>query len=278
MMTSDNILDVDEINFEYEVVAYSKNSPVLVDFWAEWCQPCKVLTPLLEHLVIESEGTLRLARVNVDRNPNLAQMYSVRSIPTVKAFSQGQVVAEFVGVQSEERLREFLSKITPPSAVDLDIEKGENLLSLGKWQEAQTIFSQVLEVKPESPKAQLGFTRALLAQGNATRSLQILKEFPSSREYANAELLIPYAKTLSDFEKDQLPQENNLDATFKNSIRLASHSNLPAALDGLLDILKQDKQYRNGLAREVVISLLEILGNEVPISRQYRAELTSILF
>jgi len=200
MMTSDNILDVDEINFEYEVVSYSKNSPVLVDFWADWCQPCKVLTPLLERLVIETEGTLRLARVNVDRNPNLAQMYSVRSIPTVKAFSQGQVVAEFVGVQSEERLREFLSKITPPSAVDLDIEKGENLLSLGKWQEAQAIFSQVLEVKPESPKAQLGFTRALLAQGNATRALQILKEFPSSREYANAELLMPYAKALSDFQ------------------------------------------------------------------------------
>ena len=114
MMATENIINVNETNFEYEVVAYSKNIPVLVDFWADWCQPCKTLGPLLEKIVEEADGSLRLAKVNIDQSPNLAMQFNVRSIPTVKAFIQGQVTAEFAGAQPEARLRQFISRLTPP--------------------------------------------------------------------------------------------------------------------------------------------------------------------
>lgn len=278
MMTSGNIIDVNEIDFEYEVIAYSKNSPVLVDFWAEWCQPCKTLTPLLEKLVNESEGNLRLARVNVDQNPNLATMFSVRNIPTVKAFSQGHVVAEFVGNQPEARLREFIQQITPPSAVDLEIEKGENLLTLEKWMEAEQIFQHALESKPESAAALLGVVKASLAQGKVNQANAILSDFPASREYASAEILMPLTKSMLQFQENRLAQETDLDAAFANSIRLVTAGKLQPALDGLLDILRQDKRYRDRLAQETILGILEIMGTNHPLTRQYRTELSTILF
>jgi len=278
MMTSNNILDVNEVDFEYEVVSYSQNSPVLVDFWAEWCQPCKTLSPLLERLTAEAEGGLRLAKVNIDQNPNLAQMFNVRSIPTVKAFSQGQVVAEFAGLQPEERLREFIAKIVPPSAVDLEIEKGNNLITLEKWAEAESVFRQALTIKAESPAALLGLAKSMLALGQSEEALKMLSDFPASREFGNAERLLPFAQTLMSYQQNVLPRENDLDIAFANSIRLAGSGKLEAALDGLLDILRRDKRYHTKLAQEVVLSLLEILGVDNPQTKAYRSELSSILF
>jgi putative thioredoxin len=278
MMSSNNIIDVNEVDFEYEVIAYSQNSPVLVDFWAEWCQPCKTLSPLLERLTAEAQGGLRLAKVNIDQNPNLAQMFNVRSIPTVKAFTQGHVVAEFTGIQPEERLRDFIAKIVPPSAVDLEIEKGENLLTLEKWTEAEIVFRQALTIKPESPPALLGLTKSLLALGYGEEALQNLSDFPASRELSSAERLLPFANTLVKYQSDSLPMENDLDIAFANSIRLAGSGKLAASLDGLLDILRQDKRYRNKLAQEVVLGLLEILGVDNPQTKAYRVELSSMLF
>lgn len=277
-MTSGNIIDVNELDFEYEVVAYSKNSPVLVDFWAEWCQPCKTLTPLLEKLVHQSEGNLRLARVNVDQNPNLAMMFSVRNIPTVKAFSQGHVVAEFVGNQPEARLREFIQQIAPPSAVDLEIEKGENLLTLENWVEAEQTFRHALESKPESSAALLGVAKACLAQGKVELANAILSDFPTSREYASAETLMPLLKSMLDLQENKLPHEFDQDASFANSMRLVAAGKLQPALDGLLDLLRQDKTYRDRLAQKAILAILEIMGNNHPLTRQYRSELSSILF
>ena len=278
MMTSNNIIDVNEVDFEYEVIAYSQNSPVLVDFWAEWCEPCKTLSPLLGRLTAEAQGGLRLAKVNIDQNPNLAQMFNVRSIPTVKAFSQGQVVAEFVGLQPEERLRDFIAKIIPPSAVDLEIEKGQNLITLEKWAEVEIVFRQALTIKPESPAALLGLAKSLLALGHGEEALKILGDFPASRESSSAERLLPFARTLVNYQQNAIPKENDLDAAFANSIRLAGSGKLAAALDGLLDTLRQDKRYRNKLAQEVVLSLLEILGVDNPKTKAYRVELSSVLF
>ncbi len=122
-MTSEFIIHANELNFEYEVISFSMNTPVVVDFWAEWCQPCKTLGPILERAIQEAGNSIRLAKVNIDQNPNLAIQYGVRSIPTVKAFVQGAVVAEFVGMQPPDRVRAFLDQLTPPSPIDLAVEK-----------------------------------------------------------------------------------------------------------------------------------------------------------
>ena len=277
-MASEYVLDVFESNFEFEVLAYSQNRPVVVDFWAEWCRPCKTLTPMLEHLAGETEGSFRLAKLDVEANPNLALQYGVHSIPTIKAFSQGQVVGELVGLQPESRLRDFLGKLMPPSPASLALEKGQNLVAGYQWKEAESIFHQVLETEPQQPAALLGLTLALLGQGKGSEALQILGVFPASKEYSRAELLRTYAVALVDLEEDHLPADTDLDAAFANCVRLAKRGNIPAALDGLLDILRQDKHYCNGAAKQLVLSLLELLGQDEAQSRAYRSELAMILY
>jgi putative thioredoxin len=278
MMTSDFIVDVSETDFEYEVIAYSQNVPVVVDFWAAWCQPCKLLTPLLEGLAQSMQGSFRLARVNVDDNPTLAMRYGVRSLPTVKAIHQGQVVGEFVGLQPEARIREFIEKIMPPSKTMLDIEKGFSLLAVQDWREAETVFRGLEAEEPGKPAVQLGLVRSILAQGNGSEAAFLLRNFPASREFGSAEKMRPLADTLVKFGQNSLPDENDLDAMFRNSIRLAGRGNLEAAMDGLLEILRQEKRYRSDRARQVLLSLLELYDPGDATARQYRGELASVLF
>jgi putative thioredoxin len=280
MMSPDYIVDASEADFEYEVLAFSQNVPVVVDFWAAWCRPCRDLGALLVRLADEAQGRFRLARVNVDENPNLALRYGVRSLPTVKAFVNGQVVAEFVGAIPEPRLREFLERLQPPSPTALKLEKAESLLSEGEWAEAENLFREVLDDEGEDPRALLGLVKALLAQGKGYEGLAILEAFPPSRQYAQAMLLKPYAEALVELRQHRGIEDegDELAAAYWNAIRLASRGNILAALDGLLDILRQDKRYREDQARQVVLSLLEILGEENPLTRQYRNELALILF
>src|SRR5512133_1248777 len=142
MATSEYIVEVNESDFEYEVVNFSRNTPVVVDFWAVWCGPCKMLTPILEKLAEEAKGAFRLAKANVDENPNLALRYGVRSIPAVKAFQNGQVVSEFTGAQPEPRVREFIRSLAP-SQGDLAQEKAESLLDQHQWSSAERDFRQI---------------------------------------------------------------------------------------------------------------------------------------
>jgi putative thioredoxin len=278
MMASDFIVDVSETNFEYEVIAYSQNTPVVVDFWAPWCQPCKMLTPMLEGLAQSGQGAFRLARVNVDDNPTLAMRYGVRSIPTVKAFNQGQVVGEFVGLQPEARIKEFLERLLPPTQLALSLEKGASLLAAQDWSGAEEVFRSLENQDPGKPAVQLGLTKAILAQGKGTEAAFLLRNFPASREYASAEKMRPLAEMLARYSKNELPQESDLDAMFRNSIRLAGRGNLEAAMDGLLEILRQDKRYRGERAKQVILGILEIFDPADADARQYRNELAAVLF
>ena len=277
-MTSEFIINVSELNFEYEVVSYSMNTPVIVDFWAEWCQPCKTLTPVLEQIVLEAAGSIRMAKVNIDQNPNLALQYGVRSIPTVKAFVQGAVVSEFVGVQPPNRVRSFIEQLSPPSPIDLAVEKASSLLINGNWTDAESILRDALGSKPNSSSGLLGLSKSLLAQGKSTEALQLLRDFPASREFSHAENLIPLAESLEEYRLDTLPSETVDDAAFRNALRLVSKGNIPAALDGLLGILRNDKHYGNGKAHQIILSLLEMLGEENPTTAEYRRELANVLF
>ena len=276
-MSSGYIIDVNEADFEFEVINFSKSTPVVVDFWATWCVPCKTLSPILERLAAEANGAFRLARVDVDANPNLAMRYGVRSIPSVKGFQNGQVVAEFTGLQPEPRIREFLRSIAP-SASDLQVEKGNSLLTQQKWVEAERCFKKSIDLAPGNPAGLLGLAKAQLVQGRREEAEKILKPFPTSREYGAAMVLLPLVDALKQYQAGNLDQENGLQAAYRNCLRLVPRGHLLAALDGLLDILRQDKQFMGGQARQVFLALLEILGSEDPTSRQYRAELASILF
>ncbi len=278
MMTPDYILDVNESDFEYEVVAYSQNIPVVVDFWASWCRPCKEISAILVKLAHEARGTFRLARVNVDESPNLALRFSVRTLPTIKIFSSGEITAEVVGAQPEFRLREILSRIQPPSPAALAVEKADSILSDHDWPTAETLFREILENDPDNAEGLLGLSKSLLGQGKAREAMLILETFPASRQYAQAEKLRPFAKDLVRFAQRSGDTDSELDAAYWNCIRLAGRGRIPAALDGLLDVLRQDKHYARGQAHQVILSLLELMGDTDPLTRQYRSELASILF
>jgi putative thioredoxin len=275
--TSEYIKVVNEPDFEYEVIAYSNQIPVVVDFWAEWCRPCKSLTPLLEKFAIEGQGSFRLAKVNVDENPNLALRYGVRSIPNVKAFRDGQVISEFLGLQPEPRVKEFIRNLAP-SRIDLLLEKGQSLLESMDWAHASDTFQQFLLKSPNHPAGILGILKANLMQGKFSEAKHILDEFPSSPEYARMETLKPLFNALWSASSNQVIVDNPMDATYQNALRLVLRGNLPAAMDGLIDILRQDKHYRNDEARKVLLGLFEVLGDHHPLTQQYRRELAMVLF
>ncbi len=277
MMASDNIIDVSEADFEYQVLAYSQHIPVVVDFWAEWCVPCRTLGPMLERLTLESGGAFRLAKVNVDQNQNLSLRYNVRSIPAVKAFRDGKMVSEFVGMQPEPKLKEWLRALAP-SSTDLLLEKGLSLISEGEWVSSQEAFQEILKVNPDSAPALFGLAKSILAQGQVDEAQRILQSLPPSREFARAEALLPLTQALIRQQNGENNHDQPLEAAYQRALRLILRGNIPASLDGLLDILREDKYFRDGEVRQVILGLFELMGDENPVTRQYRQELASVLF
>jgi putative thioredoxin len=234
---------------------------------------------MLEKLAIQANGAFRLAKVNVDHNPNLAMQFDIRGIPAVKGFREGQVVAEFTGVQPENAVRDFLRKLVP-SEGDLNLEKGLSLVNLGRWADALNPLQQALKADPDEPRALLGLAKTHLAQGKPSDALVILHNFPASKEYTTAETMIPLATALATTADEDIPldSEDLLAPAYQRALKLIARDNIPAALDGLLDILREDKTYRDGEVRQVILGLLELLGDENPQTREYRKELASLLF
>jgi putative thioredoxin len=276
-MSSEHIIEVTEANFQADVIEYSENVPVVVDFWADWCQPCRLLSPLLEKLVNEANGAFRLAKVNADQNPKLVMQYNINSLPTVKGIRHGQVLAEFVGAQPELNVREFIRKLTPtPSS--LAQEKGTSLLMQQRWEEAADSFREVLKGSPDDGVALLGLAKSLLAQGLTGNALVILQNFPAGKQLSAAEQLLPLAQAITWFNSNTVIDESDeLEPVYRQAIRLVTIGNLEAAADGLLEILHKEKDYRNGEARQVILGVLEMMGDGEE-SRRYRSELASTLF
>lgn len=277
MMSSEHIIEVTEADFQHEVIVYSNTTPVVVDFWAEWCQPCHVLNPILEKLAMEANGAFRLAKVNADENPNLTMQLNVRSLPTVKAFSRGQMVSEFSGLQTEGIVRDFLRNLAP-STGDLEIERGQGLLRMQEWEKAAASFQKTLRTSPDNTTALLGLAKAHLAQGNPSAALPILNTFPAGKEFTSAEQMrnLAVAMALLTTDPDHFP-ENDLGIAYQQAVRLVCLGNLLAAADGLLEILRADKKFMDGEVHNSIVGLL-VLMKDYPEVRKYRTELASILF
>ena len=169
MSLSEYILDVDEATFELEVVLRSHEVPVVVDFWAPWCGPCRMLSPMLERKAIEGGGSFLLAKVNVDDNPALSIRFGVQGIPAVKAFAQGEVAAEFVGAQSESMVDRFIKQLAP-SATQQAVEEALSLLGTRHYQEAEQAFREVLSEDEANADAALGLVESLLMRGKGAEA------------------------------------------------------------------------------------------------------------
>lgn len=278
MALSEYILDVTEASFEDDVLLKSHEVPVVVDFWAPWCGPCRMLSPVLERLAIEQGGSFILAKVNVDENPSLSVRYGVQGIPAVKAFRFGEVSAQFVGAQPEPTVRRFIEHLAP-SPAQLAVNEAMSLLGTRHWKEAEAAFRDVWMEDEASAPAALGLLKALLMQGKASEALDVLHTFPGGTEWATAQKLEPLAKLMAEADQERLDDDSDpLAPQLAQAARLIALSNLPAAMDGLLDILRQDKGYRDGLPKQAMLALFVLLGDQDPMTRQYRDEMASVLF
>jgi putative thioredoxin len=231
----------------------------------------------LEQIAEESMGAFRLAKVNVDDNPNLALRFSIRSIPNIKAFRDGQMVAEFVGFQPENRIREFIRNVGP-SQMDLLLDKGQSQLESFLWKDAYDSFSKYLQKVSNQPAGLLGLLKASLMLGKYTQAKKVIDEFPASPEYKQMEVIRPLYEGLIKIQSNNPSYDDPLESSYQNAIHLIARGNLPAAMDGLIDILRQNKHYHNDEVRKVLIGIFEVLGNNHPLTQQYRKELSFVLF
>jgi putative thioredoxin len=277
-------IDVGEDNFQTEVLERSRSVPVVVDFWAPWCGPCRVLGPILERLADERRGEFVLAKVNVDEHPELAGAFRVQGIPAVKIFSDGALADEFTGALPEDAVREVLAGVLP-SAADRDAAAAAKLAAEGKSADAKAIYEKTLAAEPNHDRSLLGLAQ-LIADDDVKRALDLLERVSfTSPARDEADRLIARLKLHSagggDAEKLRaavMAEPENIDARFDLARTLAAGEKYEEALKEFLEVLKRDRGFRDDGARKAMLSIFEVLGSEHPLTQKYRSELAQVLF
>jgi putative thioredoxin len=276
-MEEPDIISVNELDFEVQVLVYSDRIPVLVNFWASWDDAWKQTKVQLESLVLENPGRFRLANLDVDKNPLLTGRYQVHTVPTLKTFQNGMVTHQLEGLQTNLQLIDYVRSFAP-GPENLLLEKAASYLESSHYEDVEDTCLEVLEDDPGNPGAKLLLAKSLIWQGEYLEALTIIHHFPTSTEYQGAERLSPLVEgLLKEFDPGQ-QSENPLDPHYYRSLHLIQIGNIEAALDGMLEILKQDKSYRSGQPRKIILGVFELLGNDHPLVIDYRAQLANALF
>lgn len=289
------IIDVITDNFMTDVIEQSKETPVIVDFWAPWCEPCKQLTPIIERIIKEKNGRVILAKMNIDESPEVAQQLKIQSIPAVMAFNDGQPIDGFIGVQSEKNIIEFVNKISSlknSSTIEENISAGKKYMNEGDIETATLVFSEILKIEPDNISAKSLLARCLIKNDQLNDAEKIIDSLPvgaeSNQDYISVRSELEIFKNaknnpISDNEEQEL--RNNINKQPENyQLRLDLSKILMAkgeneeAINQLLRIIEVNPKWNDGEARKQLIEIFNILGNENILVTEGRKKLSSMLF
>jgi len=294
---ADLIKDSDQTKFAKDVLEASRTVPVIVDFWAPWCGPCKTLQPMIEKVVTEAKGAVKLVKINIDQNQMLAQQLRIQSIPAVYAFFGGRPVDGFMGAVPESQVREFVGRLVQATggangdgADDLNaaLEHATQALADGDFQLAAQIYNEVLEVAPDNLPALAGLARCYAQEGQADQARAVLAKVPA-KDKGNADIVAvqaqldlaeaakaagPIGELKAKAEKDPKDFQSRLDL----AMAYWAGEQKQEAIDELLAMIKLDRNWNEAAARQQLLKFFEALGFTDPLAVAGRKRLSNILF
>ena len=282
------VVDIqDSAHFEQQVIEASKQQPVLVDFWADWCQPCKVLIPLLTKLSEEYKGAFILAKVNADEQQELVAAIGVRNLPTVKLFKDGVMVDEFMGAKTEAELRTFLDAHVENETGN-KIKEALALSESGDYEQATEVLKLLNQAEPSNSDVYIAIAKVYLQSGDFENCEAVLKALPANVQVTDEAKKVQdelnLARATSDSpEIDELLSQLETDPD-KHEIRvqlanqyIVTHQ-YEQALEALLYILMRDMNFQEGEAKAAMLKIFDILGPQEPLTRKYRTKLATLLY
>ena len=283
-----NSQDVSQADFEQNVVAASFKQPVVIDFWAPWCAPCKVLKPILEKLAAEYGGKFQLAKANSDENPEIAARYAVRGIPAVKAIVDGKVVNEFTGALPESAVRDWLDKVIPSPAEEMRREAVE-LAAADDLDGALQKLSGASALDPDNEVVRVDTAEILFTKGEADEAQRLLDSLRDPDILKDARVLqlkaqVRLAEMREEGESEAAlaaaikANENDLEARLKLANVLIAANRPAEGMDQLLEIVRRDRKFKDDIGRKTLLDVFNLLGGQGELVSAYRRKLAGLLY